>query len=94
MFLGPRCVGEADIAIVPLRLDIEVDGPHHRFLEQRQKDDERDRLMRRAQWEVERFPDSLVNHRPRVFVARVREAVEARMATLEVASAASPSSNT
>lgn len=52
------------------------------------EDEERDRLVRRAQWEVERFPDTLLN-RPKVFVARVREAVEARMTALD----SRPSSN-
>jgi very-short-patch-repair endonuclease len=71
------------VAIVPIRLDVEVDGPHHLFSEQRLKDEERDRKLRRVAWEVERFPVELVRERPQVFKARVRAAAEARLALLD-----------
>jgi hypothetical protein len=72
-------IAEADIAVVAISLDIEVDGPHHRFLRQREKDERRDRLLRRAGWGVERFPVELVDERPKAFVAQVRAAAEARL---------------
>lgn len=71
-------IAEADIAIVQLLLDIEVDGPHHRLPAQRDADQLRDRKLRRAHWEVERFPTDLIDLRPAVFRARVKEAIEAR----------------
>ncbi len=79
VYLGGRRVGEADIAVLSIRLDVEIDGPHHRFADQRQKDAERDRLMRRAGWEVERYSVELVEQRPHVFKARVRDAAQARL---------------
>lgn len=84
---GGRRIAEADIAVVCIRLDYEVDGPHHRFIDQQMKDQKRDRLLRRAAWEVERFSDELVKHHPKIFIARVREAAEARMDALAGASA-------
>lgn len=82
IYLAGRLVAEADLAVVAIRLDLEVDGPHHRFVDQQRKDQERDRLVRRATWEVERFPDELVKYRPKLFMARVREAAEARLQQL------------
>jgi hypothetical protein len=49
-----RTIGEADIAILQICLDFEIDGPHHLLPTQRDKDQLRDRRMRRAGWEVER----------------------------------------
>lgn len=83
IYLSGHRVAEADIAVVAIRLDLEVDGPHHRFVDQQREDQERDRLVRRATWEVERFPDDLVKHRPKLFMARVREAAEARQQQLQ-----------
>lgn len=77
-----RLIAEADIAVLCIRLDIEVDGPHHRFIDQQLKDQQRDRLMRRARWEVERFWTELVDHHPKVFIARVREAAQRRIDSL------------
>ena len=82
-----RRIAEADIAIVCLKLDYEVDGPHHRFIDQQMKDQQRDRLLRRATWEVERFSDELVNNHPKVFMARARATAEARMDALSVSPA-------
>lgn len=77
-----RRIAEADIAVVCIRLDYEVDGPHHRFVDKQMEDQQRDRLLRRASWEVERFSDELVLHHPKIFMARVRAAAEARMDVL------------
>lgn len=78
VFLGTRRVGEADIPVVEINLDIEVDGPHHRMPAQQLADQQRDRLMRRAGWEVERYPVEAVD-RVRSFEARVDEAIRARL---------------
>lgn len=72
-------VGEADLAIIECCLDIEVDGPHHLLPAQRDKDIRRDRLMRRAGWEVERFSTRLIDLSPKVFAAQVDECVRARL---------------
>lgn len=74
--------GEADLAVVRVRLDLEVDGPHHQLPEQQRKDRIRDRKMKRAGWEVERFPTELIDLYPNRFAAEVRECVEARLRRL------------
>ena len=74
-----RTVGEADLAAVEIKLDVEIDGPHHWLPPQQAKDQIRDRLMRRAGWEVERFPTELVDLRPVVFAAQVEECVRFRL---------------
>jgi hypothetical protein len=76
-------IAEADIAAVSILLDVEIDGPHHRFLAQQLRDQERDRRLRRAGWEVERFPVELVRDSPKVYMARVRAAAEARLTLLD-----------
>ena len=78
--LGRRA-GEADVAILEIKLDIEIDGPHHDEPAQQHADILRDRMMRRAGWEVERFSTALVDLQPTVFRARVREAIEHRLNT-------------
>lgn len=78
--LGRRA-GEADVAVFEIKLDIEIDGPHHDEPAQQHADIVRDRMMRRAGWEVERFPTALVDLHPTVFRARVREAIEHRLNT-------------
>lgn len=75
-----RTVGEADLAVVEICLDLEVDGPHHLLPAQVRKDQARDRDMRRAGWEVERFATELIDERPVTFAARVDECVRARLA--------------
>ena len=76
---GGRTVGEADLAVLAICLDIEIDGPPHLLPAQQQKDQLRDRLMRRAGWEVERFSTELVDLRPVTFAARVEECVRFRL---------------
>lgn len=77
--LNGRRIGEADLAVTALRLDIEIDGPHHLFAAQREKDQLRDRWMRRAGWEVERFTTKLIDLSPKTFAARVDECVRFRL---------------
>ncbi len=65
--LDGRPAGEADLAVVELRYDIEVDGPHHLLPQQIAKDRARDRLMREAGWVVERFAAEEIDLRPHEF---------------------------
>ena len=74
-----RTVGEADLAVLSICLDIEIDGPHHLLPAQQAKDQLRDRWMRRAGWEVERFSTELVDLWPVTFAARVDECVRFRL---------------
>lgn len=72
---GGVFVGEADLPVVALRLDIEVDGPHHDLPPQQAKDRIRDRKMRDAGWEVERFAVEFIDTRPEAFKNAVRGVV-------------------
>lgn len=74
--LDGRIVGEADLAVLKIRLDVEVDGPHHLLPAQRAKDDARDKLVRRASWHVERYSTELIDLSPNVFEAQVRDTVQ------------------
>lgn len=77
-----RIVGEADVAIAAIRLDIEIDGPHHRLRQQQLADQARDRRMRLARWAVERWPVELLDTDPERFAREVRKAIAARLADL------------
>ena len=77
---GTRTVAEADLAIVDIKLDLEIDGPHHLLPIQREQDQVRDRRARRAGWEVERFSTELVDLHPAKFAAAVDECVRSRLA--------------
>ncbi|MGI9017809.1 MAG: DUF559 domain-containing protein [Euzebya sp.] len=48
-------VGQADIAILDVRLDVEVDGPHHLIPAQQFADRKRDRGLKVLDWDVVRF---------------------------------------
>lgn len=50
-----RTIGQADIAIIDFRLDIEVDGPHHDDPAQQRADRRRDRELASLGWTVVRF---------------------------------------
>jgi hypothetical protein len=76
---GRRIVGEADLAVLAICLDIEIDGPHHLLPAQQEKDQLRDRWMRRAGWEVERFSTEIVDLWPVKFAAQVEECVRFRL---------------
>lgn len=60
--LNGRIIGEADLAVLDLCYDIEIDGPHHEL--QIEADRARDRLMREAGWTVDRIPVSDVDAHP------------------------------
>lgn len=49
-----RPVGETDVGFSPVRVDAQVDGPHHYMADQAAADRGRDRLMARAGWQVVR----------------------------------------
>lgn len=67
---------ELDLWYHDLRLDLEVDGPHHRLPHQRRKDALRDADLRSFGVRVVRVPDTEVTERPERFVLRVRELLE------------------
>lgn len=73
--LGGTRVAEADLPVVELCYDIEVDGPHHLLPEQQERDRNRDRLAFEAGWWVDRFPTELIELSPRTFQAQVRQTV-------------------
>lgn len=50
-----RVIAKTDLAVMDVRLDIEVDGPHHFLPEQQRKDRIRDRDMLAIGWHVIRF---------------------------------------
>lgn len=55
-------LAEADIAVVPLRWDIEVDGPHHDAPSMQRRDARRDaRLRARVAWAVSRHRYTLID---------------------------------
>jgi hypothetical protein len=72
-------IAEADIAVLEIRYDIEVDGPHHLLPEQQRKDRNRDRLVMEAQWFPERFPTELIDLSPRTFQTQVRQTIRRLM---------------
>ena len=73
--LNGRIVAEADLPIVAIKYDIEVDGPDHDEPPQREKDRLRDRNAAAANWFVERFPAELIELAPRTFLAQVRQTI-------------------
>lgn len=66
-----RQVAEADVAVVEICYDVEIDGPHHLLPAQAASDRRRDRLARRAGWEVDRFLVMEIDADPRGFLAQV-----------------------
>lgn len=76
-------LAEADIAILDVCYDVEVDGPHHDLPEQARAEKARDRRLGRGGWTVDRFPVEFVTRNPTVFarevLTRVRQ-LRARLA--------------
>lgn len=79
--------GEADVAIIDLRLDLEVDGPHHSYPSQQRRDRRRDRSMGEIAWRVRRFPVELVDGDPDEFRRQVARAIEDRVRELGLGAA-------
>lgn len=73
--LHGRVVAEADLAVVDLRYDLEIDGPHHLLPAQRRADQRRDRLAGQAGWTVDRVPVALVDSQPGELAATVTATV-------------------
>lgn len=65
-----------DFAWVPVRLDVEIDGPHHRTEEGRRRDARRDAVLRRLGWEVVRFDEEEVMYAPGGVLYEVRRTLE------------------
>jgi very-short-patch-repair endonuclease len=76
-----------DLCIPELRLDIEIDGPHHWLPGQATADRTRDRELRAAGWAVERFSVYEIDRDPEAFVVRVLEIIERRRRELRVQAA-------
>lgn len=70
-----RVVGEIDIAVPWVLYGIEVDGPHHDLPAQAAADKQRDRLLRRLGWTIDRFPVELIDDNPRHFVREVQRSL-------------------
>lgn len=75
-----HCIAEADLAVVELRYDIEVDGPHHLLPAQIDADQVRDRRLRQARWTVDRFSTAMIETRPREVAAAVDATVRQLLA--------------
>ncbi|MGI9018247.1 MAG: hypothetical protein ACR2HR_14285 [Euzebya sp.] len=73
-----KTVRLADGALPHLRLDLELDGPHHWLPDQAAIDRRIDRTLRGIDWQVERFPVYDVDDNPTRFVKDVL-AVVARL---------------
>lgn len=71
-----------DFAYPEWKLDVEVDGPHHRLPHVRARDARRDRRMKALGWDVLRLPEELVVYQPALVVPRVHRALAQRSAQL------------
>lgn len=65
-----------DFAWVPARLDVEIDGPHHRTDAARRRDARRDAVLRRLGWKVLRFDEEAVMYAPGGVLYEVRRTLE------------------
>lgn len=65
-----------DFAYVPVRLDVEIDGPHHRTPAGRARDARRDAVLRRFGWEVLRFDEEALAYAPVAVLAELRRALD------------------
>lgn len=65
-----------DFAWIPVRLDVEIDGPHHRTVEARRRDARRDAVLRRLGWEVLRFDEERVMYAPGGVLLEVRRTLQ------------------
>lgn len=67
-----------DMAYPDLRLDVEIDGPHHRLPEVAARDVRRDQRLRSLGWEVLRLPEDLVVYTPALVVSRLHRELRRR----------------
>lgn len=76
---GDQFVARLDFALVPPKLDMEVDGAEwHRSAEAQARDRQRDEWLRRLGWIVLRFTAWDIRFRPEWVAAEIREALRAR----------------
>ena len=71
IMLGDGAYREADLWFADVRLDAEIDGPHHRLPHRRRLDVARDRDLRQVGVHVARWPDSVLDDDPLGFVEGV-----------------------
>ncbi len=76
---GGRVIAEADIAVVEIRHDIEIDGPHHDLPAQRVRDAERTEDLASISWTCTRFPVALVDRSERELGQAVDADLQARL---------------
>lgn len=69
---------ELDLWLADVRIDIEVDGPHHRQPHQRRRDALRDADLSSFGVLVVRIPDTVVVHDPGRFIRECRSALAQR----------------
>ncbi len=68
-------LAEPDVAILELRYGAQADGPHHREIRRRWRDEDQDEALTDLEWTIQRFTDEDIwVHRDRVR-ARVRRAL-------------------
>ncbi len=76
---GGRVIAEADIAVVDLRHDLEVDGPHHTTFRQRARDRRRDEGLATIDWAVTRNPVEQIDTDPAAYGRQVGEDLQWRI---------------
>ncbi|HUG86613.1 MAG TPA: hypothetical protein VMM13_18740 [Euzebya sp.] len=74
-----RIIAEADIAVLALRHDIEVDGPHHDQFAQKARDRGRDGGMAEIGWSVTRYRVALIDENERRYAELVQADLQARL---------------
>jgi hypothetical protein len=74
-----------DLYFAKERVDVEIDGPHHRLAHRRRKDAIRDRELAGVGVLVDRYPDTLLDTDPSGFARRVAATLERRRAALRAA---------
>lgn len=77
--LDGQTLAEADIAVLALRHDLEVDGPHHLTFAQRARDRRRDAGIATIDWAVTRYDVDLIDHEPDTYARLVGAHLRRRM---------------
>lgn len=77
--VGRRVIAEADVAVLALRHDVEIDGPHHDLRRQQVRDQRRDALMAEIIWTVTRFRVATIDADRDAFKRMVRADLQRRL---------------
>lgn len=77
-----RQIALADLAEVSLRLNLEIDGPHHWLPDQAERDRKRDRSVRPHDWQVDRFAVYEIDRDMEGFIREALQIIERRRAEL------------